>query len=104
VLEILFLVYLCRQLGRTLRDKGRSAGWYQFLLVVLWFGGEFFGGIVALVLGIDGLGIYLGALLGAAGGAVIGFVVAHSLPPVSPDGPPGFAVMPVPPAPDRSEL
>ena len=104
MLEILFLVYLCRQLGQTLRAKGRSAGWYQFLLVVLWFGGELFGGIVSLLLGIDGLGMYLGALLGAAGGAAIAFVIAHSLGAVSPSGPPGFAVMPVPPTRDPSEL
>ena len=104
MLEILLLVYLCRQLGQTLRAKGRSAAWYQFLLVVLWFGGELFGGVVALILGIDGIGMYLGALLGAAGGAAIGFVIAHSLPPVPAQGPPGFAVMPVPPARDPSEL
>ncbi len=104
VLEILFLVYLCKSLGQKLRDKGRSAGWYQFLLVVLWFGGEIFGGVVALVFGIDGLGMYLGALLGAAGGATIAFVIANSLAPLSPHGAPGFAVVPVPPVRDPSEL
>ena len=109
MLEILLLVYLCRSLGRTLRDKGRSPGWYQFLLVVLWFGGEVFGAIVAVaVFRLEGAGSYLGALVGAAGGATLAFVIAHSLGPVHVAGPPGFGVVQAPPtpqrAPDPSEL
>ena len=105
MLEILLLVYLCRHIGRTLRDKGRSPGLYQFLLVAMWFGGEIFGAIVAVaVLGVDGAGAYLGALVGAAGGATIAFVIANSLAPAASAAPPGFAVMPAAPARDPSEL
>jgi hypothetical protein len=105
MLEILLLIYLCKHVGRKLRDKGRSPGMYQFLLVALWFGGEIFGAIVAVaVLGLEGAGGYLGALVGAPGGATIAFVIANSLPPAAPAGPPGFAVVPVPPGRDPSEL
>jgi hypothetical protein len=105
VLEILFLVYLCRKLGAILRAKGRSAGGYQFLLVVLWFGGEIFGAVVTVaVLRMDGAPAYLGALLGAAGGATLAFVIANSLGPVVSEGPPGFAVVQPTRIPDRSEL
>ena len=94
MLEILLLVYLCKQIGKILRDKGRSAGWFQFLLVVLWLGGEFFGAMVAVVLGVDGSGgVYLAALLGAAGGAVLAFVIAKSVAPASAKEPPAFEVV-----------
>ena len=94
MLEILFLVYLCKQIGKILRDKGRSPGWFQFLLVVLWLGGEFFGAVVASVLGVgEAGGVYLGALLGAAGGAVLGFVIAKSVAPASALQPPAFEVL-----------
>ena len=105
MLEILLLVYLCKELGKILRAKGRSAGWFQFLLVVLWFGGEVFGAVVAVILGIDGGGaIYLAALLGAAGGAVLGFVIAKSVAPAAPAGPMGFEVVGPARAPESSEL
>ena|SRR5829696_8577483 len=94
MLEILLLVYLCKQIGKILRDKGRSPGWFQFLLVILWLGGEFFGAVVASLLGVDqGGGIYLGALLGAAGGAVIGFVIAKSVAPAAAMHRPAFEVL-----------
>jgi hypothetical protein len=104
VLEILFLVYLCKQLGRKLRAKGRSAGWFQFLLVVAWFAGEIMGAVVAAGVLDDGSGefhpvAYLGALLGAACGATAVFLLARSLPGEADHGPPGFPVTGVvPPA------
>lgn len=105
MLEIILLFFLCRRLGEILRAKGRSPGWYQFLLVVLWFGGELFGAIVTVaVFQVDGLALYLGAILGAAGGALLAFVIANSIPPMTPLGPPGFAVIQPTRAPDRSEL
>ena len=105
MLEILLLIYLCRELGKILRAKGRSAGWFQFLLVILWFGGEFFGAVAAVIIGFeDGPAIYLGALLGAAGGAVLGFVIAKSVAPALPQGPPGFEVVGSVRRPEPSEL
>ena len=104
-MEILLLIYLCRRLGAILRAKGRSPGWYQFLMVLLWFGGEIFGAVVTVaVLRMDGGPAYLGALVGAAGAAVLAFVIANSLAPTTPEGPQGFAVVQTARTPDRSEL
>ena len=70
MLEILLLIYLCKKLGDMIRAKGRSAGWYQFLLVFAWFVGEFMGAVLGVMLaGLDGAPLYLGALFGAAAGA-----------------------------------
>ena len=105
MLEVLLLIYLSRRLGEIVRAKGRSAGWYQFLLVVLWFGGEIFGAVVTVtVFRADGLAAYLGAIVGAAGGAVLGFVIANSVAPATHQGSPGFAVLQADRTPDRSEL
>ena len=105
MLEILLLVYLCKQVGKILRDKGRSAGWFQFLMVVLWLGGEFVGAMVAVALGVgEAGGVYLGALLGAAGGAVLGFVIAKSVAPASAKQPPAFEVIQRVRAPAPGEL
>lgn len=86
MLEILLLIFLCKRLGTMLRAKGRSAGWFQVLLVVCWFGGEFVCALAMMVItqnpNVDAT-IYIGALLGAAGGAIIVFVIAHHLAPLN---------------------
>ncbi len=87
MLEILFLVYLGKQLGKMLRAKGRSAGWFQVLLVVLWVGGELAGAITVMMLTPGGSGeldaaAYVGALFGAACGAAVVFINDRSLAPV----------------------
>ena len=75
---------LSSNMVKILRAKGQSAGWFQFLLVILWFGGEFFGAVAAVIVGFDsGPAIYLGALLGAAGGAVLGVLVGWTCRKVS---------------------
>jgi hypothetical protein len=105
MLEILLLVYLCRKLGEMLRAKGRSAGWFQFLLAVAWFAGEFMGAVLlAILAGMGGAALYLGALLGAAAGVTAVFIVAHSLAPANTGGPAGFSVVPPARAADHSEL
>src|SRR4051812_37574450 len=88
MLEILLLVYLCKRLGVMLRGKGRSPGWWQFLLVVCWFGGELVGALtMVFIVAEPGTGFdataYLGALLGAAGGTTFVFVLANHLAPAN---------------------
>lgn len=117
MIEILILVYLCKRLGEMLRAKARSAGWFQFLLVVAFLAGEVMGGIVALGVLDVGPGrihpaAYLGALLGAACGAAAVFLIAWSLPGLTTHAPQGFTVGDVaqrpypqyPPGRDPSEL
>lgn len=80
MLEILALIWLGKRIGAIVRDKGRKAGGYQFLLVVMWFGGEIVGAIIGAILtGGDGLAPYIFALFGAAAGAGITFWIVNSL-------------------------
>jgi hypothetical protein len=52
MLEIILLVTMCRRLGEKARAKRHTAGKYQFLLVLFWFGGEIGGGMVAAFLSV----------------------------------------------------
>ena len=92
MLEILLLIALTKRIGRILQAKGRKSGWFKFLTVVLWFGGEIIGGVIGTVMaefiGVNELSVYLMALLGAAVGAGIAFLIAKSVPPARPFEPP----------------
>lgn len=96
MIEIVMLIYLTRLVGRIVEQKNRKSGWYKFLAVVLWLGGEFAGGfagglLVVLTHASEGF-IYLFALIGAAIGAGVAFVVAKSVSAVDP-----FVIPPPPP-------
>jgi hypothetical protein len=93
VLEIVILIGLCRRIGQIVRAKGHSAGWYQFMLVGMWFGGEIGGGFTGAVIAAIanekhefefGL-VYLMGLIGAIIGAVTTFIVAKNLPSKYPE-------------------
>lgn len=80
MLEILFLVGLCKSIGRILERKGRRGGWFKFFVVIAWFGGEFAGAVIAAIVAVimnpqqePPMGaIYISALVGA--GLSVGFV------------------------------
>ena len=88
VLEIFVVIGLCKQIGAILRKKGRKAGWYQFLVVVAWVGGEIAGGVIAgIISAITNPGaephlglVYLLALAGAATSVAFVFLFAKGLP------------------------
>jgi hypothetical protein len=89
LIEIFILFALCRALGNRLREKERNPLGYQFLLVALWFTGEFTGAVVGTVIGMLASGDdemvffffgYGGGLLGGALGAGAVFLIAHLLP------------------------
>jgi uncharacterized membrane protein YgaE (UPF0421/DUF939 family) len=90
MLEILLLFWLGRKIAAIAGDKGRSGVLFVILLLFLWIGGEFFGAILGAVISIMATGqeepnflmVYGLALLGAATGAVISFLIAHAVPPV----------------------
>ncbi len=90
MLEIILLVVLARKIGDICESKGRKATGYKILLVVLWIGGEFFGALIgALIAGGEGIAVYVFALLGAAIGAGIAFLLAkNASSSISPDAPP----------------
>ncbi|MBY0523210.1 MAG: hypothetical protein K2R98_07415 [Gemmataceae bacterium] len=89
MLEILIVIMLCKNLGKRLREKGHTPLGYQVLLVVLWVGGEFtaamLGGAISEVMNPgrepNMLLLYGFALVGAATGAGITFLIANSLSP-----------------------
>jgi hypothetical protein len=86
MLEIILLITLTRRIGYILEQKGRKTGWYKLLTVLLWFGGEIVGAIIGA--GIAEVGelsnalIYLIALMGAAAGAGLAFIIAKSVQPM----------------------
>ena len=89
MIEIIVVIFLCRRLGRFMRAKGRRPLALQILLVLCWFGGEILGGIVFVIFQairgepVDDLNLmfYAVALLGAACGAGLTFLLASIIPP-----------------------
>jgi Na+-transporting methylmalonyl-CoA/oxaloacetate decarboxylase beta subunit len=92
MLEIIILIFLTRHVGGIVRSKGRTAGWFQVLTVVLWIGGELTGAVIGAIVGAltdsGRLLAYLFALLGAAAGAGISILIARSLSAKTYDAPP----------------
>jgi len=96
MLEILTLWTLTKQIGKIVEQKGHGSGGYKVLTVVLWFGGEIVGAIVgAAITGGDKsaqCAVYFVALVGAAAGAGIAYLIANNLspadasPPAAPSG------------------
>jgi hypothetical protein len=86
MLEILFLLYLCKQNGRIVEKKERPAGRYMLLTILLWIGCEITGAALGLLTARDyGIGfIYVCALIGAAIGAGLSrlIVIQVSRPPL----------------------
>jgi hypothetical protein len=81
MLEIILVSLLVRRIGALLREKGRKPLLFQFLTVVLWFGGELTGAVIGAIAEM-GAGAYLLALLGAAAGAAVAYAIARSAAPV----------------------
>lgn len=105
VLEILVLIFLCKQVGTIARERDRKPFWYQVMMIAMWIGGEMLGGIIAFLVnewadsGTDPSRgtIYLFALVGAVAGAAGAFAIVKSRRP--PEEPRGFPVVqPVPPS------
>jgi hypothetical protein len=92
MLEIILVVWLSKKIAATMKDKGRSPAGYVVLFVLLWFGGEIAGAVVGMVitamhnpraLDLDfNIGVYMFALIGAACGAGIAFLIVHTVPPL----------------------
>lgn len=77
MLEIAFLVWFCRKLASIAKGKGRSGSWGA-LGALLWIGGEISGFVVGTIAEAEA-GAYLVALLFAALGAVVAYVVVSAL-------------------------
>src|SRR5690348_11305367 len=92
MLEILGLIALCKSIGRILERKGRRSGWFKFLVVIAWFGGEFVGAILAAIVAVivnpqrePPMGaIYITALVCAAASVGLVFLIASLLSDLRP--------------------
>ena len=85
MLEILFLIFLAKKMGKIVEAKGRKSGGYKALLVAFWFGGEILGLIIGRAIVGESIAIYLVALIGAGVGAAVSFGIANSLTPAGPE-------------------
>ena len=81
MLEVLLLIYLCKELGKIIRNKGRKPRGYQWMLVLFWIVGEAIGMVVGVILTGNTGGAYVTALLGAAAGAAGVFIIAKNVSP-----------------------
>ncbi|HEY9285503.1 MAG TPA: hypothetical protein VIP46_18775 [Pyrinomonadaceae bacterium] len=99
MLELIALLYLTRCVGGIARQKGRKAGWFQLMTVLLWFGCELGGGVVGgiavALTDSPEVFIYLFALAGAVVGAGLSILIVKTLPVsdsllVPPPPPPAF--------------
>ena len=87
--EILLIIFLAKKIAGIANGKGRNGFGYGFMFVGLWIGGEVLGFIVGAVLfnaaGGDQNSVFLiygCALAGAAGGAILSYIIVSSLAPV----------------------
>jgi MFS family permease len=91
MIEIIVLINLAKKIGAIVEEKGRNKGRYQLMLVLFWFGGEIFGGLIGAILaeialeneGSGQLLAYLFAIICAVLGAVTAFLIAKNLEPIS---------------------
>jgi hypothetical protein len=92
MLEIFGLIALCKSIGGILERKGRRSGWFKFLVVIAWFGGEFAGAILAAIVAVivnpqrePPMGaIYITALVSAALSVGLVFLIASLLSDLRP--------------------
>lgn len=85
MLEILFLIYLSKKIGKIVEAKGRKPGGYKALLVAFWFGGEILGLVIGMSIAGESIAMYLIALVGAGIGAAVSFGIANNLAPETPE-------------------
>ncbi len=81
MLEILGIIFFTRHLSSVARLKGRS-GWWGGFGALGWIGGEMMGGCIAGCAGVEGLGVYLVAVVGAAVGALLAWALVSLVPTV----------------------
>lgn len=80
MLEIILIIFFAKKIGSIAENKGHKKGAYIALAVVFWVVGEFMGAIVgAIVTGDTGLGTYFFALVGAAVGALVSYLLVNGL-------------------------
>jgi hypothetical protein len=83
MLEIIALVALCRHNSRILKEVGASAWPFVVLTIVMWFGFEMFGALVAAIVTYDpknphaglNVSVYVAGILSAGVGALLSVLI-----------------------------
>jgi membrane protein DedA with SNARE-associated domain len=84
MLEIWIIIAVSRNIAAMMRQKGRSAAGYVTIFVFLWIIGEVGGLILGVMMAEQNADnewmIWVFAIVGAAGGGTLGYVIAASMP------------------------
>ena len=83
MLEIIAIIALARSIKKIILEKGRKPAGYIALMVILWITLELIGGMIAVILAGEGLAVYGGALIGAALGGLLGYLIAKNAKPAA---------------------
>lgn len=78
MIEIIILVVFCKKLAGIAKEKNRSGSWGA-VGAVGWIGGEIGGAIVGVSGGAEGMNLYGYAIIGAALGALVAYLIVTSL-------------------------
>jgi hypothetical protein len=88
MLEIILLFVLGKKISEICKSKGRSGWPYVLMFIGLWFFFELAGAVVGVILAPTDAGgepnfliVWICGIVGAAGGAVLSFVIVNALPP-----------------------
>lgn len=76
--NILVLIFICRRIIHVAQNSGRRPAIYVIITIILWFGMQFAGVMIGIMLGLEWVSYAVGWLL-ALFGALISYVIAsHS--------------------------
>lgn len=81
MLEILVLIFLCKNNASIVKKRGGTPWVYVMLTILLWIGFELIGAFIGAMLFGDELVVYLFALVGGVCGAVISYLLAKNVKP-----------------------
>jgi len=81
MLEIILIIYLSKELGKIIEQKGHQKGWYIALFVISWVLFEFIGILAGTIIFNDSniFLAYLFALVGAAVAYLLNYILVSSL-------------------------
>ncbi len=79
MLEILALWFLTKRIGSIVESTGQKSGWHKALTIVLWLGGETIGALIGATVAPNTIFIYLFALIGAAAGGGIAYLIVPKM-------------------------
>lgn len=82
MLEILFILLLCKGNTAKARSRGRSDGWAIGYTILLWVGMEFLGAIIGAAIHLPQIEMYVMALLFAGLGGLISWLIAKRDDPI----------------------